>query len=127
MARYQRHVFVCINERPAGHPKGCCMEKGSPALRDALKAELKKRGLDDCVRANNAGCLDACAYGPSMVIYPDGIWYGGVTKEDVPEIVERTILKGEVITRLLIKDERYAPAALQFPSLDHPGKASARP
>src|SRR5512140_3109071 len=120
MSRYQRHVFVCINERPPGHPKGCCLEKGSAAIRDTLKAELQKHGLKDVVRANNSGCLDACAYGPSMVIYPEGIWYGGVRKEDVPEIVERTILHGEVIQRLLIRDSRYSPDALQFPPLEIP-------
>jgi (2Fe-2S) ferredoxin len=118
MSRYQRHVFVCINERPAGHPKGCCLEKGSAAIRDAMKAELQKRGLAGIVRANNSGCLDACAFGPSMVIYPEAIWYGGVKKEDVPEIVEQTILRGTVIPRLLIKDPRYAPDALQYKQLD---------
>ncbi len=118
MSRYQRHVFVCINERPAGHPKGCCLEKGSAAIRDTLKAEVQKRGLAGIVRINSSGCLDACAFGPSMVIYPEGIWYGGVKKEDVQEIVEQTILQGRVITRLLIVDPLYAPARLQDRPLD---------
>jgi (2Fe-2S) ferredoxin len=120
MSRYQRHVFVCINERPAGHPKGCCLEKGSANVRDQLKAELGKRGLAGIVRANNSGCLDACEHGVSMVIYPDAIWYGGVTVEDIPEIIDRTIVGGEVIQRLLIKDSRYSPSALQFPKLRPP-------
>ena len=118
MSRYQRHIFVCINERPPGHPKGCCLEKGSGKVRDLLKSELKKRGLAGIVRANNSGCLDACEHGVSLVIYPEGIWYGGVTIDDVPEIIDRTILDGEVIQRLLMKDRRYAPGALQFPKLD---------
>jgi (2Fe-2S) ferredoxin len=117
MSRYRRHVFVCINERPPGHPKGCCMDKGSAEVRDLLKAELQKRGLATLVRANNAGCLDACKHGAAMVIYPDGIWYGGVSKEDVPEIIERTIIGGEVIQRLLINDPHFAPDALRFPAL----------
>lgn len=120
MSRYQRHVFVCINERHAGHPKGCCLEKGSANVRDRLKIELGRRGLAGIVRANNSGCLDACEHGASMVIYPEGIWYGGVTVEDVPEIIDRTIVGGEVIQRLLIKDRRYSPAALQFPKLEPP-------
>ena len=120
MSRYQRHVFVCINERPAGHPKGCCLEKGSAKVRDHLKAELKRRGLASVVRANNSGCLDACEHGISMVVYPEGIWYGGVTVEDIPEIIDRTIIGGEVIQRLLMKDHRYAPNALQFPKLNPP-------
>lgn len=87
-------------------------------MRDLLKAELHKRGLAARVRANNAGCLDACEHGISMVIYPEGIWYGRVTRDDVPEIVERTIMKGEVIQRLLMPDRRYAPEFLQYPELD---------
>ncbi|MGA9121110.1 MAG: (2Fe-2S) ferredoxin domain-containing protein [Bacteroidota bacterium] len=118
MSRYQRHVFVCINERPPQHPKDCCHNKGSEEIREVLKAEVKRRGLGKIVRANTSGCLDACQYGPSMVIYPEGIWYGGVKKEDIPEIVDRTIIRGEVIQRLLINDARYAPDALQFPGLD---------
>ncbi len=118
MSRYQRHVFVCINERPPGHPKGCCLEKGSRQVRDLLKSELKKRGFDTIVRTNNSGCLDACEHGVTVVIYPEGIWYGRVTVDDVPEIVDRTIVDGEVIQRLLIKDRRYAPGSLQFSKIE---------
>jgi (2Fe-2S) ferredoxin len=118
MSRYLRHVFVCINERPPQHPKGCCHEKGSEEIRELIKAELASRGLAGIVRANTSGCLDACAHGPSIVIYPEGVWYGGVKKEDVAEIVDRTIIRGEVIQRLLIKDARYAPEALQYAPLE---------
>lgn len=117
MARYQRHLFVCLNEREPNHPKGCCLHKGSAEIRDAFKAEFKKRALSSIVRANAAGCLDACEYGVTVVIYPEGIWYGGVTKEDVEEIVERTIVNGEVVQRLRIPNPRYAPDALQFDRL----------
>lgn len=117
MARYQRHVFVCINERPAGHPKGCCSGKGSTNVRDTMKAELNKRGLGSVVRANNAGCLDACEHGVTMVIYPDGIWYGGVQPGDIEEIIDKTVVGGEIIQRLLIPDARYSPVANSFPRL----------
>jgi len=123
MSRYQRHVFVCLNERPADHPRGCCAAKGSGAVRDRLKTELQKRGLSPLVRTNNAGCLDACAFGVTLVVYPEGIWYGAVTVEDIEEIIERTIVHGEVVQRLLIRDRRYAPDALQFPRLDSPPPA----
>jgi (2Fe-2S) ferredoxin len=120
MSRYTRHLFVCVNERPPGHPKGCCHDKGSEEVRDALKAELGKRGLSSRVRANNSGCLDACEHGITVVVYPEGIWYGHVTREDIPEIIDRTVIRGEVIQRLLIPDSRYRPDALQFPPLDLP-------
>ena len=120
MPRFERHIFVCTNERPAGHPKGCCREKGSEAVKAALKAEIKRRGVAALVRANAAGCLDACEFGVSMVIYPEGIWYGKVTADDVPQIVEKTVLNGEVIERLLIRDARYAPPEKKFPILPLP-------
>jgi (2Fe-2S) ferredoxin len=103
MARFKRHVFVCTNVRPPGHPKGCCSEKGSPEVHAYLKSELNRRGMKGIVRANKSGCLDACEFGISIVIYPEGIWYGGVKKEDVDEIIEKTILGGEVIERLVTK------------------------
>ena len=57
-------------------------------------------------RANTSGCLDQCELGPTVVIYPQAIWYGGVQIEDVPRIVEETILGGRVIEELRIPDEQ---------------------
>ncbi len=117
MSRYQRHIFVCVNERPPDHPKGCCSAKGSVQVRDLLKAELKRRGLAPAVRSNTAGCLDACEHGATVVIYPDGIWYGGVGTADVVEIIERTVVGGEVIERLLIPDAKYRPDRQRYAPL----------
>jgi (2Fe-2S) ferredoxin len=100
--RYRHHVFVCENRRDAGDPRGCCAAKGSEAIRQALKEEIARRGLKREVRANAAGCLDACAHGPTIVVYPEGIWYGGVRIEDVPEIVERHLVNGVPVERLRI-------------------------
>jgi (2Fe-2S) ferredoxin len=101
--RFRHHVFVCENRRPDDDPRGCCAAKGSEAVRAALKAELARRGLKHEVRANAAGCLDACAHGPSIVVYPEGVWYGGVRVEDVPEIVERHLVGGVPVERLRIR------------------------
>jgi (2Fe-2S) ferredoxin len=122
MAPYERHVFVCINERQAGHPRGCCKARGAEEIRTALKAEIFRLGLSSIVRVNNSGCLDACEHGPSMVIYPEGIWYGHVTASDIEEIAEKTILNGEVISRLLIPDPAYSPSRMQFPLLVRPSE-----
>jgi (2Fe-2S) ferredoxin len=94
------------------------LEKGSAEVRDTMKSLIHARGKKESIRVNNAGCLDACSFGMAMVIYPEGIWYGGVTMADVEEIVDRTLLRGEVIERLLIADPRYAPAMHQFPPLE---------
>ncbi|MBL8828685.1 MAG: (2Fe-2S) ferredoxin domain-containing protein [Planctomycetaceae bacterium] len=106
MPPFTHHIFVCCNRREPGHSRGCCDPAGSEALRNGFKAELKRRGLGPLVRANSAGCLDQCELGPVVVVYPQGIWYGGVKPEDVPRIVEETVVAGRVIDELRIPDER---------------------
>ena len=71
-----------------GHRRGCCDPEGQQALRDAFKRELKQAGFGPLARANHAGCLEQCEHGPTVVIYPQGIWYGRVRVEDVPRIVD---------------------------------------
>ncbi len=105
MSKFTSHIFVCCNQRESGHPRGCCDPEGSEELRAAFKNELKKRGLGPLVRANSAWCLDQCELGPAVVIYPQAIWYGNVQVEDVPRIVEQTVIGGQVIEELAIPDE----------------------
>lgn len=97
---FRHHIFVCTNRRPEGHPKGCCAEKGSERVRELFKEELERRGLRSQVRANAAGCLDQCAFGVTVVVYPEGVWYARVTADDVAEIVERHIVGGCPVERL---------------------------
>ena len=103
--RFRYHVFVCENVRPPDDPRGSCGAKGSASIRAALKEELARRGLKKQVRANASGCLDACAHGPSIVVYPEGVWYSGVTADDVPEIVERHMRGGQPVERLRRREE----------------------
>ena len=107
MPSFQRHVFVCINERPADHPKGCCKAKGGVEVRDRLKAELSARGISKLVRANNAGCLDQCEHGVTVVVYPEQVWYGGVTVDDIPELVDKHLVGGEAVERLMIPNQPH--------------------
>lgn len=105
MPKFTHHIFVCCNRREPGHSRGCCDPEGSEHLKNIFKNEVKRRGLTPQVRANKAGCLDQCERGPTVVIYPQEIWYGGVTAEDVPRIIEETIVNGRVIEEFLIADE----------------------
>ncbi len=104
MPAFTHHIFVCCNQRADGHPRGCCDPDGQAALRDALKKEIARRKLGPLVRANKAGCLDQCEHGPTVAIYPQGIFYGGVTVEDAPRIVEETIIGGRILEDLRIAD-----------------------
>ena len=107
---YQAHVFCCVNERPAGHPRGCCKSKGAEALRNYMKARAKELGLKD-VRINTAGCLDRCELGPTMVIYPEGVWYAPRTSADVDEILQRHVRDGGRVARLMLKPGDDPPKA----------------
>ena len=104
MPHLDRHVFVCTNRREPGNPKGCCAERGSEDVREAFKKQLHERGLKKSIRANAAGCLDQCAHGVTVVVYPDQTWYGVVTVADVAEIIESHLVGGTPVARLLIRD-----------------------
>jgi (2Fe-2S) ferredoxin len=105
---YRAHVFCCTNERPPGHPRGCCLEKGSVELRDYMKTRAKALGLKD-VRINIAGCLDRCELGPTVVIYPEGVWYSIATKEDIDEILKTHLIDGGRVERLMLKTADKLP------------------
>ena len=107
MPRFEKHIFICENKREADHPKGCCSDKGSAEIRELFKKRLKELGLNSKVRANSSGCLDACVFGPTIVIYPEQTWYGGVKHEDVEEIIQNHIINNKPVKRLLIKDKRF--------------------
>jgi (2Fe-2S) ferredoxin len=98
---YERHLFVCTNQRVEEHPRGCCAARGSEELKAAFKAAVKARGLRGRVRAQASGCLDVCEQGAAVVVYPDAVWYRGVTLADVDEIVDRHLIGGEVVERLV--------------------------
>jgi (2Fe-2S) ferredoxin len=105
MPRFKNLIFVCCNTREPGHARGCCNPDASDALRNCFQAEIKKRQLGPLVRASKSGCLEQCELGPTVVIYPQDIWYGRVQLSDVPRIIERTILNGEILEDLLISDD----------------------
>ena len=107
---YRAHVFCCTNERAPGHPRGCCMEKGAVELRDYMKKRAKALGLEG-VRINNAGCLDRCELGPTMVIYPEGVWYSPKTTADIDRILEAHIRDGGRVGALMLRPGDDPPKA----------------
>ncbi len=107
MKRFEKHIFICENKRPDGHPRGCCLDKGSADVRALFKKRLKELGLKAEVRANAAGCLDACEFGVTVLVYPEQIWYGGVNIDDVEEIIQSHIINDIPVKRLMIQDKRF--------------------
>jgi len=106
MPKFTSHIFICCNRREPGNARGCCDVDGSQSLKNCFKAEIKRRGLNLSVRANESGCLDQCELGPAVVIYPQAVWYGGVTLEDVPRIIAETVIGGRVLEDLVIVDSQ---------------------
>lgn len=100
---YKFHIFCCTNERPPGHRRGCCKEKGGEALRNYLKARVKEEGIEGA-RVNASGCLDRCELGPAVVVYPEGVWYTCGSKEDADEIIESHLKNGVPVERLRLED-----------------------
>ena len=104
MASFEKHIFVCTNQRPEGHPRGCCDPAATGELQRVFKAQLAKAGVQATVRANKSGCLDHCEHGPTVVVYPEAVWYGKVTAADVPEIVDSHILGNRPVERLRLAE-----------------------
>jgi len=109
MPPFERHVFVCVNERDPSNPKGCCAAKGAEEVRSRLKQLTFDAGLKGRVRINTAGCLDQCANGVTVVVYPEGVWYGHVTVADVDELFQEHVLHGRPVERLRLASMRPAP------------------
>ena len=105
MAKFERHVFVCTNVREPGSARPSCTTDGKGELHAALKDAVRGAGLGCSIRANKAGCLDQCEHGPTVVVYPEAVWYGNVSVEDVPEIVSEHLIAGRPVERLIIADD----------------------
>ena len=104
MSYYRYHIFFCTNQRPEG--EGCCQNFNALAMRDYAKAEIKRRKLagKGGVRVNTAGCLDRCPDGPVIVVYPEAVWYTFVDKEDIDEIIEQHLVRGQIVERLKLPE-----------------------
>lgn len=104
MSYYRYHVFFCTNQREDGSQ--CCGQCGAQAMRDYLKRRTKELGIagKGGVRINTAGCLDRCAEGPVIVVYPEATWYTYVDQEDLEEILSEHLVKGQVVERLRLSE-----------------------
>jgi len=105
MAGYKKHIFICENLRDAESGRVSCGQHHSALLRSQLKEKLRSEGLHKTHRVSSSGCLGQCQHGPVMVIYPQAVWYGGVTEDDLEEIVRKSVLGEQIITRLIIDED----------------------
>ena len=100
--KYKRHLFICTNDREDASIKTCGSSQGL-LLVQAFKKHLKDLGLSIEIRAQKAGCLDVCASGPALVVYPEAVFYGNVQLTDVAEIIESHLVNGLPVERLRLR------------------------
>ncbi len=84
--KYERHIFVCVNERKDG--KDCCASRESIYILKALRDHINKNALFHKFNVSKSLCLGHCSEGPTIAIYPDGKLFKKVSMKDVPEIIE---------------------------------------
>ncbi len=98
MEPFRYHVFICDQLKPEGVPG--CAASGSGKVLDALRKEIAAQGLLDVVQVTTCGSLGLCEHGPNLVVYPEGVWYCGLTPSDIPELVRAQFREGMVLERL---------------------------
>lgn len=101
-SHYSKHVFICTNQKDPG--KQCCAHSGGKLYFSYLKTRLKDldRHGPGKIRVSQSGCLGRCGLGPCIAIYPEGLWYTYRSFADIDEIINRGLIEGEVVDRLLI-------------------------
>ena len=100
--KYDKHIFICTNQRINSERPSCGEEHGL-ALVKAFKDSIKVQGLNVTIRAQRAGCMDTCELGPSVVVYPEGVFYGKVQLTDVPEIIQEHLVNNRPVERLRLR------------------------
>lgn len=106
MPYYQQHIFLCVNQRE--NNKDCCAKRGSKPLLDYLKEKIKLLTAvrEKKIRVSAASCLGRCSLGPLLVIYPESTWYHYETHQDIDEIIEKHLIKQQIVHRLLLPNEQ---------------------
>jgi (2Fe-2S) ferredoxin len=102
----EKYVFVCTNERPAGHPRGSCVQNGSIEVLQTFRDLQGEKNLFN-FKVVATGCLEPCLAGPTVVVYPDDVWYGGVTVDDVERIIDEHLVGGHAVEFLILDEDDF--------------------
>jgi len=102
MQKPKYHIFVCTSSRPNGQQKGFCHSKAGVEVMSRFMEEIEERDIGGEVFLSNTGCFGICEKGPVVVVYPDNVWYGSVTSDDVTEILDQHIEGGTAVARLVL-------------------------
>lgn len=90
----RRHVFLCVGP-------DCCAPDQGLATWEVLKSEIARAGIP--ALRTKAGCFRICQGGPWMLVYPEGVWYGGVTPERCRRIVAEHLAGGRPVAEWIAR------------------------
>ncbi|MFD2371668.1 ferredoxin [Brevibacillus sp. GCM10020057] len=114
LTKTKHHVLLCNG--------GSCNRKGGEELTVAIRSAIAEAGLDDQVHTTRTRCNGRCEDAPVMIVYPEGTWYGKLTPELAPHLVEQHFCKGLPVTELVthrygqecfVREEGVAPGILK--------------
>ncbi len=108
MKYFRSHILVCVDPE--------CLEKGAHQVMDALNDELVATGLINEVQVLETSRIGGCAQGPEMMVYPEGVHYAGLSRDDVPFLVEEHFLKGRVAKDFLVATKTAEDEELSAPT-----------
>ena len=108
MPRPEKHVFVCMQNRPEGHPRPACAHKNCAEVAEEFYSQLQQTQQFDKIQVTTTGCLGPCGEGPSVLVYPEGIMYGRVSKQDVAEIFSEHLQNDRPVERLKVPAEVWS-------------------
>jgi (2Fe-2S) ferredoxin len=105
MPKPEKHVLVCTQSRPPGHPRGSCAENDGASVLQEFMQQIEQRQLWGRFAVTGCGCIGACSNGPSVLVYPEAVMYGEVDKDDVVAIIEEHLLGDKPVERLKVPAE----------------------
>ncbi len=114
---YETHILCCVNQRPEGHPRSCCADRGGREFMETITKRIADAGLEN-VTVTETGCMERCELGPAMVIYPDAVWYSYSNEDDIDEIIESHLKGGQAVERLVLAPDQKLPNAKSVDLLD---------
>ena len=108
MPKPEKHVFICVQNRPPGHPRASCGQKHSAEIADEFYWHLQQSQLFKQIQITTTTCLGPCSEGPSIVVYPEGIMYAGIKKDDVATIFNEHLQNNKPVKQLMIAKEFWS-------------------
>ena len=94
MSKPDYHIFICLQQRAEGHPRGSCGAKSAEKVFNAFAEGLIRRNLQNRIALTQTGCLGPCQAGANVLVYPGAVMYSWVDIADVPLIIEQHLLGG---------------------------------